>query len=429
MGDDRGLLEERIAAAREGLSDVASALLFVRPDKAREAAERGLRAARQQLDRADRVLETWGDGTSEPTGKGTGRRGRLLPVEVDEDVHRRIMLKLLSFLGGAAAAPQVALSRLTELEELVNRAGPVDGARIQAFRAVTNAYAQEFIAAPPQQLIDVLRAHLNRTVSSLELPTMPSLRAELATVVSETASLTGWVLYLAGQRGEAHAHFALARDVAREARDATAEAVALGSMAMLYSTRDRGTAGGSPLALRLVREAADLIPADAPTPAKAWLSARVAEEYAALGQRPAYSMHLSRALEVRANEQRDAPSGSVVFMEQGLMNFWGAQGDGPALSEGYGLGVLGDPRGADRLTPLLHRTDSPACRAVLLGRLTTAHVNQREYDEAVRRAAQMVEVTVAGGVLGRIEMVRGLRRRMPDGVPGLGDLDELLRAA
>lgn len=428
MVDERGLLEERIAAAREGLSDAASALLFVRPDRAREAAERGLRAARLQLDGANRVLES-GDRVRDTATPSAARRyARLLPIEVDDDVHRRIMLKLLSFLGGAAAAPGTALARLRELEETVNHEGPVDGLRIDAFRTVTNAYAQEFITVPPQQLIDVLRAHVNRTVSCMELPTLPSLRARLGTVVAETAALTGWVLHVAGQRGEAHAYFTLARDVAREVGDATAEAVALASMSSLYSTKNRGSEGGSQAALRLLQQAAELVPHGAPTPAKAWINARVAEESAALGDTGAFAVSLEHALTIRANERRDDPLGSLVFMEQGLMNFWGQQGEGPSLSEGFGLSVLGDRRGVDRLTPLLHRVDNLPSRAVLLGDLVTAHVNNGDHDQAVRRAAQMVEVTVASGVLGRLERVRGLRRRMPDGVPGLADLDELLAA-
>ncbi len=370
-----GALERHVRAARDGLAGAEDALA----GNDGEALEASLAAARHELQQAESSL----------------------PRTRHEDV-----------------------DTLVELDRTAERARPVDPAVVESLRELTLAWAREYATSRPPQLLELVRAHVDRTAAGLDRPLPPSVRTHLAAVASETASLAGWILHSAGRPGEAQAHFVLAATVARDVGDRTRHALALGSLAGLFSTLTRGTAGGSPPALRLLHRAGDLVGPDAPPVARSWLAARLAEEHAALGDAPGFGAAAARA---RAAAQDPVRAESGVYSTDGVLSMWGPGRPGLALSEQLGAGLLGDQRAMGGLDALLGTVAAPVDRTLVLGDAATVALAHRQHDRAADRAADLFDLAVDHGLFGRLDRVRGLRARLPDRAPGVVALDERLR--
>jgi len=341
------------------------------------------------------------------------------------ELHRRMLLKVLTLRDGAPAeAPR------PDLERVLEPADRLDPALVRAFGDVTRVLVGEYARSGPGRLVGLLRAHVDRAASHLDLPAAPGLRARLGSVVAEGACLAGWVLHLTGRRGEAHAYFVLGRDTARDAGDAGIQALATGTASSLFSTLTRGTTGGSRVAERLLAQAVALLPEPAPGVARAWLSGRLAEERAALGDRDGHARAVEWAREALAEDGAQRAGHDLgwagVFSSGGILSFWTPDGRGPDLVEAFGHALLGDPRGVLALAPAVAGEARAAGRATLLGDLATGHLRRGEAEEAAAAAARMVEEAVRGRVLGRVERARGLRRQLPDGLAAVQELDERL---
>jgi len=338
-----------------------------------------------------------------------------------DEVRRRLLLRLLGRIGDDRA--DGSLERLAAFGEQLIRHGPVDAGTLEAFETVTATCAREFSRVAPLRLAALLRSHVDRTAARLDLPMTPALRARLGAVVAETAALTGWTLHLAGRRGEAHALFTLAREVARDAGHDVLHALALGSMSSLYTAINRGALGGSRVALRLLEQAVALAPPSTPGPALAWLHGRLAEEHAVLGD------HDGCAREIAASRRHNAAGAGaelVVFGPASVLSFWAPGGDGPEHAEAFGLGVLARPGGVQALGRLAAGTTEAAGRTTLLVDLATAHLHAGDADAAAAAAVVAADLARERALHGRLDRVRGLRARFPHGVAGLTDLDERL---
>jgi hypothetical protein len=338
-----------------------------------------------------------------------------------------VLLKLLSVIGGAATIPLEPLERLAELATDVRRPGPVDDRVLDASAELTHRYAAQFEVLAPQPLLELVTAHLNQVGARLDLPAAPSLRARLGTIASETAALAGWLAVLSGRRGEAHSYFAFARDAARDADDPELHALALGSLASLYSALSTGAARGSMVAVRLLQQSLALIPCNAKATARAWLAGRLAGEQALLGDAAGFARNLERsgAALAEAGADGDRPG---VFTGGALLSFWGKGGIGWDHMSAFGAAVLGDRRAIDRLAGLLPAVQGGVGRSNVLVDLATVHLQHGEVDAAAALAVRTVALSAAGGWNARLQRVAALRERMPLDVRAVGDLDEHLAA-
>lgn len=372
-----------------------------------EALGRHVRAARSRIEGAEDALASHDAGALE-AGLAAAR-SELRQVE-----------------SSLARALREDVDTLVELDRTAERARPVDPAALESLRELTLAWAREYATSPPPQLLELVRAHVDRTAAGLDLPMAPSVRVRLAGIASETASLAGWVLLAAGRPGEAQAHFVLAATVARDVGDGTREALAIGSLSSLFSTLSRGTAGGSRPAVRLLRHAVDLVGPDAPPVARGWLRCRLAEEQAAVGD--ADGFHAT--VEV-ARTDADDPGGAEpgVFTADGVLTLWGPRRPGLALTEGLGTGLLGDGRALGRLERLLGTVTAPVDRTLVLGDCATIALVHGHADHAADRATDLFDLAVDHALFGRLDRVRGLRARLPDHAPGVATLDDRLRGA
>jgi len=343
-------------------------------------------------------------------------------------LERRVLLELFSVIARAAALPAGSLDHLAELAVTVQRRGPVDAALLDAVEELTASYAAQFECAEPEQLLDLVRAHVNHLGARMDRPMSPAMRARLGGLAAEAAALAGWLAYLAGRRGEARSYLAFARDAARDADDAVLHALALGSMAALFSAVSSGAPAGSLVALRLLQQAVALLPAHASSTARAWLAGRLAAEHALLGDRQAFGRWLGRSGAALAEAQPG--TGRVgVFDGRGVLSFWGAGGIGWDHAAGFGGAVLGDRRALDRLAEAAAVVAAPVGRSNVLADLATAHLLLGEIDAAADAAVRALQVAAPLGYGARAQRIVGLRERMPSGAAGVPALDEHLLLA
>lgn len=340
-------------------------------------------------------------------------------------VERRVVRELFRVIGQSAAVPRDSLDHLADLAVVVERRGPVDPSLLDAIEELTAGYAERFESAPPEQLLDLVRAHVNHIGARMDRPMSPSLQARLGSLAAEAAALAGWLAYLAGRRGEARSYFSFARDAARDADDPTLHALALGSMAALFSAVSSGTSAGSLVAARLLQQAVALVPADAPPTARAWLAGRLAAEHALLGDRQAFGRCLGRSGAALAEAAPE--TGRVrVFDARGVLSFWGHGGIGEEHAAGFGGAVLGDRRAVDRLAGAVAAVPSAVGRSNVLADLATAHLLLGDVDAAAQAAVRALRVAAPLGYGARAQRVAGLRDRMPSAGSAVVALDEQL---
>ncbi len=406
---------DHLRVALEAIEDAEAAALFVRPDRARDAVRRGHQAATAALRDALQAAD--------PAAAPTPRRD---DGGEDDDMHRRHFAQLVAVVASAVATPG-RLDRLAELSDLLASPTMVDVNTVQALTEITSAYADAYYRSPPADLARLTHTHLNTVSHRLDSPMTSRLRARLGVATAEAAALAGWVAFLLDRRGDARAYFAMDRDAAREADDATLQALALASTARLHSQVNRDGLGASRPALRLLEQAAVQLPAHASPTAAAWVHGDLAIEQAALGMASEYDATVQRMQEHMARERTEDTRLAGIFSETANLTFWGADGPGVARVIGLGGALLGRLGSSAVLADGALNAKGTA-RSTFLADLATAHVARGDVDQAVTAATDALTVVAARGYTSRVERLRGLRRTMPDATPGVEQLDDLLAA-
>ncbi len=207
-----------------------------------------------------------------------------------EDVHRRDMLKLS---GTAVMASSGILSDAPwqRLAESLAGRRPADAATVGMIENRTADFFRSEETLPARQLVTSLRTHYQALCDLITTTTDDSLRRRLLTSVGETEALAGWTLFDLQRPRDAVRLYRNALESAREAGDNPLAACVLGYWSYLLSNQ-----GDTPSAVRMLTEATDQVRGSATT--QAWISARQAEEQAALGDNAGALTSLDRAMTV-----------------------------------------------------------------------------------------------------------------------------------
>lgn len=399
-----------LAALRIGLDDVALATGLLRPDRRWEEIARGLGRAQAALDAAEQLYRSYWLGDDE---------------EEVAEVDRREVLGLWRVLLGAAAVPPMTVHRLVVS---LDRPSAMDASLLSSLGAVTRMYAFSYPHVDAAELLPPVRAHLDVLAGWLSEPMTPRLRAGLGSLVAETAAMAGWAALTLDLRADAWSSFALGRDAARDAGDEVLHAQILGSLASLHSGISRGRPTGSRVAVRTLEEAAARA-RSAPALTRAWLSARLSEERAAIGDAAGARHDFSTAEDAYSASDAEDPAPGF-FGADGFLSVWGE-----ACLSGYrGIGhvLLGQ---GDQAVPVLVSTldQTPDVRqqVVVLADLAAAWTLAGEQEEACRIATRALDLAASAGYPLGVERVRGVRHRLDglDDLPAVRELDERLAAA
>lgn len=412
QGHDLG---DRLRVAGEHVDHALLATRMARPDRPRDAAKRALEAAKLVLERASLDLARREAVAEIPRPDG------------EPDMERRVLLKALM---GASLVPMGALEALERTRSMSAREARVDDGLLWALRSLVAAYGQAYETMQPGALAPSVGALVDRITERLSGPGSPAYRKQLGPIASEAAALAGWLAHILDHQGAARAYFSLARDTARDAGDDTLYALALGSMAQLYSATPAGGYAGSPTALRLFEEANAQIPKDAPSVARTWLAARLGEEQAALGDADGYRRSMDRA-EDAWSEGTARSERWGFFSEQGFFANWeDYRFNG---YRGVCLVMLNEPGEAETYLrrSLMHALGEWRPRAIALTDLSAAYALQGEPEQACEAARGALSAATRSGFPMGIKRLRGARAHLDrwNRHPEVMELDERLKAA
>jgi len=382
--------QDRVRLALELLDDANLALILVRPAHPVDRVASDVAAARDALSKA---LSQWEDADRK-----------------DEDMRRRDLLKLAGYASTAAVVPYETLERLAAALTPVGR---VDGPLLDTLALATTSYAKGYYVARPADLLGVVRVHLNRLAGLAHASMTTGQSQRLGSMTSDTAALAGSLAWDADRRGESNAYFALSRDSAREAGDATLHALAIASIGMNHD--DPAVTSWH------LRQAVGWLPEEAPDSMRAWLHALHARSLAAQGEH--YGFHAAiEAVDVALDRWQQDAEVDGFWSDQGWFAYLGL----PGWRDDYhaqGLAHLGHDDAADALVPLIAQAADRRQVARLHVSLAGWHLDREEPAQAAMTAAQAL-----GGTRQWDGQVRALRGRLEPwaDLPEVRDLDEAL---
>jgi len=318
-------------------------------------------------------------------------------AQIEAEMERRSLLKLVPALGVGAVAPLDALSRMATTSA---KGGPADAAVLGAAEDLTTTYAAAYDASPAHLLAAPVAAHLRRVRGYLHAATSGS-RQRAAASVAQMAGFAGWLAFAAEDRAAAAAHFGLARDAAITAGDHVALASVLASTSDLHSVTHAPLSGDSARAVALIDQANDVLPDDAPAAIRSWLASRQAVEHAAVGNQHGFDHHIDRAW-----RHLDGPrsGGAGFFSDAGRFATWDDD-----LVRGFevsGLLLLDRPLEAENILDAMPTSTAKFSQrqVTYLTRYATARVGQGDIGGATLLATQAL------GVARRVDYRLGISR-------------------
>lgn len=200
-----------------------------------------------------------------------------LDQEQDVDVARRTFLGTAAVVAGAAAEPWGRLAAALG-------GGQVDAETVTALQQATEGMFESEEHIPARLMIDRLTGHLDALTALL--PAAGKYRAALAIAAGETAALAGWMAWDLGDKAQAAHYYRVAVHAGHAAGHGAVGALALGYGSYAASA-DR--------ARTMLADAQQHVRGPGYATARAWLSAREAEEAAKLGDRDGALRAIERA--------------------------------------------------------------------------------------------------------------------------------------
>jgi hypothetical protein len=394
---------DRITAVLTQVDVAMAAARMARPDEPADAVKAALTLARDDL---ERMLS---EGVWHPYRT---------PTRKDDDVRRRDLLRFGSLLTTAAVVPHDVLQRLAAA---LDRRTRVDAALLDGLAGATAAYARGYYVARPDDLLRVVRGHVNRLEALADESLEPGLRYRLGAVTSDAAALAGSLALDSRRRGEARAYFLLAQTAAREAGDATLYALAVASLGIMHS-RSWGDDPGE--ARWHLSQAVGQLPEHAPDSIRAWLHAQLAKEEAAVGNTYGFYANMEHLDHARERNQAGEAVGAF-WSDTGWFAYLNLPGWRDEY-EGRGLAYLGH----DEAGPTLHRglaaSSDPRKSATLNVALAEWHVARSEPEEAAYAAyVALADARTLPHWRGKVAAVRLSLEPWAD-LPEVRELDEAL---
>jgi hypothetical protein len=348
-------------------------------------------AARQQRAEAQR-----------PT-VGTSGLPRAADGQEEHGVERR------QFVGGVLGIG-LAAEPWSRLAFALGQAGPADGPTAVAMGGRTAALFEAEERTPARQLYAGLAAHLDQL--SLLIGAGGPHRKGLLVSAGEAAALAGWLAFDMGDVATAKRFFSTATLAGREVDHPPLQALVLAYMS--YVVADPTSARD------LLKAAQELVRAPGYATARAWVSAREAEEAAAIGDREGAMRAVERAQAVYDYASPATEQPWVRFLSRARLDSMTV-----ATYARLAHPDLGDVSEA-ALRSL--RPEDAKVRAVILGDVATAFATNGDIDRSADVAREALAVTrEAEATLGK-QRLKALAGQLPVSVPLARQLREELLA-
>jgi hypothetical protein len=298
-----------------------------------------------------------------------GRRG--------QRVKRREMLTLAATVGAGVA---IAQSEVWErVAYALTRPTGMDEAMIRAIEARAAGFHQLEELVPAAAVYKGLTAHMREAANLLNGMTADpgnELRTRLIVAVGESSVLAGWLASDMGDVSTARNFYETAERAAREVNDPGIVACALAYRSYIPTTK-----GAHGRARALLSEALDKTPVSGTPATVAWLSARYAEESAALGDRAQALNSWARAEEAFSIADTDEDRVWTRFMDQNRF-------DSYHISTLASINKLDDAQ--ELASAVLARLETPDRKkaVIILEGIACAHLTKGSVIEASRIGRQ-----------------------------------------
>ena len=335
------------------------------------------------------------------------------------EVQRRMMLRAAGLLAVGGMLPGSTTPSASKR---------LDSTWLCDAESTTDLLARAYRTTAPGMVAGPVLAHLGTLQSYVDAAGLPTDHARLHRAMADTASFAALLQFRLDLLGAATHFFGLAEQHAREAGDTALLAQVLGAKSNLHSTVvSGGLRGDARLALSILEEAHDLLPAHAPRRARALLSARLAEERASVGDREGCRRALGEA-----ERLLDGPNDSV-----GSLGFFGDNGLYSQWDEAYYEGfrgvcavLLGDPDAVDVLSDTLENTSSGVRRAIVMTDLAGAYARVEMPEQAALILGEAHDLAVDVRYPMAMQRIMGTRGRFDprwSGMQCVRELDDRLR--
>ncbi len=341
-------------------------------------------------------------------------------AERNAEVKRRVMLRAAGLVAVGGLLPRG--TPLTESERL-------DSSWLRDAESTTDLLARAYGTTAPGMVAGPVLAHLDKLRSYVNAPGLPSDRVRLHRAIADTAAFAALLQFRLDRLQPSAELFAIAERHAREAADDLLLAQVLGVNSYLHSTVvSGGLRGNARVALRMLEEANDLLPAAAPCHSRALLAARLAEERASIGDIQGCHRALGQAGSLLDGNGDDGTLG--FFSNNGLYSLWNeAYFDG---FRGVCEVLLGEPTAVDVLSATLGNTSSGVRRVIVVTDLASAYASAGDPAQAAARLGEACTLASELRFPMAVQRIMGVRARFDPrwaDLPFVRELDDRLRVA
>ncbi len=321
-------------------------------------------------------------------GRSVAELGFRDPAEPqDQDpVHRRNFIAAAAGLAAAAAVSEP----YARLEFALTRApGSLTAADGEHLLVVTSELHEREAVVTARELRAEIAAHANLLAGLLRLPLGDELRRTLTVCAAETCSLGGWVAHDLGERKDTKGYWGSAISAAQAAGDGPALACVL-----CYQSYAAAGRGDHATAWNLLAAAGQYVRGPQHAQARAWISARQAEEAAALGEAGPALISLERAMTAFDYADASAARPWVKFFDNSRL--------GSMAVNTYGILQHRETQAAADAVISSLSPDKVKTKAIILSDVATARITAGDLDEGCDLARRALTATIDGeAILGR----------------------------
>jgi transcriptional regulator with XRE-family HTH domain len=337
-------------------------------------------------------------------------------AQLEEHMRRRTFARFLVLAGGAA------VFRPDVLATVFDGINGIDDALADRLYERSLQYMRQWDQLPPHVLLTVVMGHLEELRMALDCSRSSPITQRLHVIASEAAAFAGMLGWFTQDRSVAEIGLSRADEHADAVGHAPAKAVVLAIRADFHSHVQLGNHIGSAIT-RTMLEAAEATIGATPSPARAWILLRQAEEYAVIGQ----ETESNRCLDLA-----DATFAAVESVPEGMFSHWSSdmhrafRGNCAQLIGNYGESL-------DILSPVLNRIDPDAVsnRISLQTDMAAVLARQGEPEQASILLANALSAANRAGLRERVKRIAGVRSGPLDGYrkhPAVRRLDDQLQS-
>jgi transcriptional regulator with XRE-family HTH domain len=322
------------------------------------------------------------------------RAGKIDVQEDETETQRREFARLTAWgVIGAMMPVGVDWDRIAAL----GGKRPVDDRGLDDLEAISAAYGRLWRTAPPGTLLSAVHAHLGT------LGRLAPVGGRAVGMAADVATLAGYMAEQTEDRGRAIGYWTLARQLASDVGGETEARVLIATSGLQSVTRVSGAQTPSRASLALLDAAHASIGPDGSRLLLAWLTARRAEEHAALGDERLADADLSAA---EGYLHEPGPQQWSTFGPGSVPELDNFRGNCTAL-----LGRYEDAARVLRASLDTMPADLVAWRAVVSADLGAALAGMGEVEEAVRLLLAALDLTIEAGTPVHVRRIRGVRQR------------------